>query len=115
MAALAAALERHVGPEAATIRRAPFGLGDPREVEALLKDAGFREVRVQTLGETARFPSVDAFVDAQLAATPLSTLGAFSDDARLALVGGLQDALRQYVSHGALSMPMEANIALARA
>ncbi len=57
MAALAEALERHAGPEAANNRRAPFALGDPAQLHDLLAGAGFREVRVRTLAETARFPS----------------------------------------------------------
>lgn len=113
MAALVAALERHAGVEAADNRRAPFALGDPAELESLLVDAGFRDVRVQTLVETARFPSPEAMVDAQLAATPLSTLGAFTDEARQRVADHVRTALHSYLQGGALAVPMEAHIALA--
>ena len=46
-AALAEALERHVGQAAASIVRAPFGLSDADELTALVRNAGFQEVTVQ--------------------------------------------------------------------
>jgi ubiquinone/menaquinone biosynthesis C-methylase UbiE len=70
MAALAEALQRHVGAEAAANRRAPFALGDPVQLRTLMEDAGFRDVDVRTMVETARFPSPEALVAYQLGATP---------------------------------------------
>ena len=115
MAALVAALERYVGAEAASNRRAPFSFGDPREPEALMIDAGFREVSVPTLTETARFPFTEAFVAAQLAATPRSASSVALRAAREAVAGDVRAAPREHHHDGALSMPMDANFALARA
>jgi len=70
MAALAEALERHVGAEAAANRRAPFALGDPVQLRALVEDAGFRDIDIRTMVETAHFPSPEALVAYQLGATP---------------------------------------------
>ena len=86
MAALVAALEHHVGDAAANNRRAPLALGDADELHAFLHEAGFQQVELRTLVEIARFPSPDAFVEAQLAATPLSTLGALDEDTRRAII-----------------------------
>jgi ubiquinone/menaquinone biosynthesis C-methylase UbiE len=113
MAALVEALERHVGIEAANNRRAPFALGDADELRGLLAGAGFRDVRVRTLAETARFPSPEALVEAQLAATPLSTLGTLTDEARWAVARDVRAALRPYLHDGELAVPMEAHVALA--
>jgi len=112
MAALVAALARHVGPEAAANRRAPFALGDAAEVRDLLAAAGFRNVEVRTLAGTARFPSPEHLVEAQLAATPLSTLGVITGEVRAAIAGDVRAALAPYLECGALSVPMEIHVGL---
>jgi ubiquinone/menaquinone biosynthesis C-methylase UbiE len=114
MAALVAALERHVGQEAANNRRAPFSLGDADRLKSLLDAAGFREVRVETIVERARFPSPEALVEAQLAATPLSTLGALTDEARQAVIRDVREATTPYLNGGAFAVPMTAHVASAR-
>jgi ubiquinone/menaquinone biosynthesis C-methylase UbiE len=114
MAALVAALERHVGAEAAANRRAPFALGDADELRTLLADAGFRDVQVRTLVETARFPSPEAFVETQLTATPLSTLGALTEQAHQAVSRDVRAALQAHLDGDDLAVPMEAHVALAR-
>ncbi len=115
MAALVAALERHVGTAAADNRRVPFALGDAAELNNLLAAAGFREVRVQTLTQTARFPSPEGLVAAQLAATPLSTLGLLTDEARRVVARDVSLALQDYLRDDGLAVPMEAHLASARA
>ena len=115
MAALAEALERHVGAEAAANRRAPFALGDPVQLRALVEEAGFRDIDVRTMVETARFPSPEALVAYQLAATPLSTLGALTEEAQQAVARDVRAALQPYLHGGQLAVPMEAHFALARA
>jgi ubiquinone/menaquinone biosynthesis C-methylase UbiE len=114
MVALVEALERHVGAAAANNRRAPFALGDADGVRALLDGAGFRQIQLRTLVEIARFPSPEAFVEAQLAATPLSTLGALSDEVRRAIARDVRADVQDYLIGGELAFPMEAHVALAR-
>jgi ubiquinone/menaquinone biosynthesis C-methylase UbiE len=46
-AVLADALQRHVGQAAAAIMRAPFGLSNAYELEALVRAAGFQDVAIQ--------------------------------------------------------------------
>jgi ubiquinone/menaquinone biosynthesis C-methylase UbiE len=115
MAALAEALERHVGAETGANRRAPFTLGDPVQLRALVGDAGFRDIDVRTMVETARFPSPEALVAYQLGATPLSTLGAVTEEAQQAVARDVRAALQPYLHGGQLAVPMEAHFALARA
>lgn len=115
MAALVAALERHVGQAAADNRRAPFSLGDANELRHLVEGAEFRNVQVSTLRETARFASPDALVEAQLAATPLSTLGSLSDAVRRVVVRDVRESLRGYWHDGQFAVLMEAHVVIARA
>ena len=115
MAALVEALQRHVGPEAAANRRAPFALGDPAQLRALLEEAGYRDIDVRTLVEPSRFPSPEALVASQLAATPLSTLGALTEEAHQAVARDVRAALQTYLHGDQLAVPMEAHFALARA
>jgi hypothetical protein len=50
----------------------------------------------------------------QLAASPLSTLGAPAEEAQRAVAREVRAALQSYLRDGELVVPMEAHIALAR-
>ncbi len=113
MAALVDALARHASSEAAENRRRPFALSDPEHVAELLKSAGFHDVEVRTLETTARFPSPEQMVAAQLAATPLSTLGGLSEAAQQAVAADVRTAMRAYVGEHELAVPMTAHFGLA--
>jgi SAM-dependent methyltransferase len=114
MVALVQALERHVGPEAANNRRAPFALSDASALHDLIVDAGFRDAHVNTLVEMTRFASPEALVDAQLAATPLSTLGSLDDATRHAIARDVRLALEAYVHGDRFAVPMEVHAVTAR-
>ena len=113
MAALVAALERHVSIEAADNRRAPFALSDAGEVRNLIERARFTQIDIRTRVETTQFPSPEALVEAQLAATPLSTLGAISDDTRQTIVRDVRVALDPYLLDDRFVVPMAAHVAFA--
>jgi ubiquinone/menaquinone biosynthesis C-methylase UbiE len=115
MAALAEALERHVGREAAANRRAPFALGDPIQLRALVEEAGFQDIDLRTLVDTARFPDPESLVAYQLGATPMSTLGTVTEEAHRAVTRDVRAALQRYLHDGQLAVPMEAHLVLARA
>jgi len=113
--ALAAGLERHVSPEAAALMRAPFGLYESSELEALISAAGFGEVRVQPATGMVRFPSVEQLVHSYVAGSPLAGHVAKVDDAaRAALVRDVQAALAAYVNLEGLVFPIEAHPASAK-
>lgn len=65
-AAEVALVERIVGRPAADALRAPFVLGDERDLAALFVNAGIATVEVITSHGTARFPSVRIMVEADL-------------------------------------------------
>jgi hypothetical protein len=79
-----------------------------------VEEAGFRGIDVRTVVETARFPSPEALVAYQLAATPLSTLGALTEEALRAVSRDVCAALQTYLRGGQLAVPMEAHFAVAR-
>ena len=113
---LADALERHVGPAAATIMRAPFGLYDVNELITLVRHAGFQVVVVRQQVGTVRFPSVERLVLDYVAGSPLAgPVSQASDAARVALMAEARNALAQYVRQDALTFPIEAHLLSARA
>lgn len=59
-------LERIAGQPAADALRAPFVLGDQRELETLFRDAGVGSVQVVTHHGMARFPNIRSMVEADL-------------------------------------------------
>lgn len=115
MAALADALERHVGAAAGRNRRAPFALADADALHDLIAGAGFHDVTVRTVAGIARFASPEEFVAAQLGATPMATLGTITDEARAAVAADVRAALAAYLDADGLALPIEARLALAHA
>lgn len=61
-----ALLERIAGRPAADALRAPFVLGDPKDLAALFEDGGVSTPRVVTRTGTARFPSIRVMIEADL-------------------------------------------------
>jgi ubiquinone/menaquinone biosynthesis C-methylase UbiE len=61
-AALADLLADLFGESAAQSLRAPFAMGDPDAIVALLRNAGFRNPRVSTQCGTASFPSMESWM-----------------------------------------------------
>lgn len=65
-AAEVALLERLAGKAAADALRAPFVLGNPKQLAQLVASADVEEVAVTTLPGMARFPSIRFMVEADL-------------------------------------------------
>jgi ubiquinone/menaquinone biosynthesis C-methylase UbiE len=113
--ALAAALARHVSTEAAGIMRAPFGLAEAEQLRALVAAEGFRDIAIQSVADTVRFPSISRFVQDYVRGSPLSGhVAKVSDDARAALVSEVGDELTPDVAGDALTFPIKAHLASAR-
>jgi len=72
--ALADALDRHLGAGASHTKRSEHVLSDREELRQLVTGAGFRNVAIETVTQSIRFPSAAEYVRAQLSATPLSAL-----------------------------------------
>lgn len=112
-AVLAAALDRHIGPEAASIMRAPFSLGDAGEFTSLIAAAGFAELDLRTETGAVRFPSVKGFVASYVAGSPLAgPVAAAPPEAHDALVAEVAAKLKPRVSDE-LEFRIEAHLARA--
>jgi ubiquinone/menaquinone biosynthesis C-methylase UbiE len=115
-AVLAEALERHVGQGAAAIMRAPFGLSNAEELEALVRAAGFQNIVVLQRSGIVRFPSVERFVLSYVAGSPLAGPVSKADEAaREALMTDVKNALGKFTSNTELAFPIAAHLLSARA
>ena len=106
-----ALLERLAGVPAADALRAPFVLGDRRELEMLFAGAGVEAVEVATRKGTARFPSVRVMVEADLRGW-LPVMGVVLPEEQIAgILHASEQALSQYVTgDGAASFGTSAHI-----
>lgn len=108
---LAKILERHIGPAAATIMRAPFGLADADELSRLVAAANFQDITVQRRVGAIEFPSVERFVSSYVAGSPLAShVSQASDAARQRLISDTNAALEPYVDSRGLSFPIAAHL-----
>jgi SAM-dependent methyltransferase len=108
-AVLAQALDRHIGPAAGALMRAPFGLGDEEALRGLVAGAGFREVAVDRQAGVVRFGSARELVVAYGAGSPLAgPIRAAAPAARAGLLADVQVALEAWQGAGGLAFPIEA-------
>ena len=83
---LANAMGRHIAPQAAGFVRAVFALNEEGELEALLKDAGFRQVTVDAATRELSLPAPKDFLWQYVGSTPLAPVVTAADgEARSAL------------------------------
>lgn len=107
--------ERHVGP----IVDRRHGLGDARELEALLRDAGFRDVRSTTATHTVRFEDGLTFVRLNAMAMVGMSAGAkaMSDEERARHVENIVDSSAELVARASdangMTYEIGANVATA--
>lgn len=104
-------LERLAGKKAADALRAPFVLGDSRELEKLFKDAGVSSVEVNTHSGTARFASIRTMVEADLRGW-LPVMGVILTEEKIeSILNDAEQALREYVtSEGVVEFAAPAHI-----
>ncbi len=120
--ALADAEEPHLAALGVEITRAeleaPFSLGDPEELEALLVDAGFRDVAVRSVSIEARFADADHFV-ARMEFAYAAVIPRFAEDpdAFAAYLDAIDRDTRAIVATHRqgddIVVPMHANLAVA--
>jgi ubiquinone/menaquinone biosynthesis C-methylase UbiE len=109
--AFADILERRIGPAAATIMRAPFGLSDAGELSRLVAAAGFRDVAVEQRAGAVEFPTVERFILGYVAGSPLAGhVSQAGDAARENLVADASRALERFVGARGLSFPIAAHL-----
>jgi SAM-dependent methyltransferase len=111
---LADALARHVSAAAASMMQAPFALADAGELRGLLAAADLRDIAIRSATGTVRFPSVERFLQDQVAGSPLAgPLADTSEDARAALLADVAAALSPHLTSRELAFPIEAHLASA--
>jgi SAM-dependent methyltransferase len=106
-----ALLERMAGGRAADALRAPFALGDPRDLESLFEDAGVANIAVMTHTGTARFPSIRVMVEGDLRGW-LPVMGVvLTEDEIAAILEEAEHVLSRYVTRdGAASFSVSAHL-----
>jgi SAM-dependent methyltransferase len=111
-AAFVALLRRLFGEEVANSLRAPFVLGDPAALVALFEKAGVAPAHVATRRGTARFPSIGAWVYADVKGWTAADL--IDDDGHERLRREAEHELRQFAAaDGTVSFAMPAHIVTA--
>jgi ubiquinone/menaquinone biosynthesis C-methylase UbiE len=118
--ALSDALDQHFGEGASRAKRHEHSLSDRLELGASLANAGFADVRVETVVRWVRFASPNEWVRIQFAATPLAALlerRAPSERERLVglVSADVGTSLAPCVHDDGLAFPQEIHVALARA
>ena len=105
-------VERLAGKAAADALRAPFALGDSRELAQLVSDASGMTATITTERGTARFPSIRAMVEAELRGwLPLMDI-VLPEDLIERILAEAERALRSYVTGaGTVAFPVSAHIA----
>jgi ubiquinone/menaquinone biosynthesis C-methylase UbiE len=108
--------ERHLGP----IEDQRYGFGDAAPLEALLRDAGFHDVRCRTISFTMRFDDRGPLLRLNtMALVGMSTGGkAMSDEERKrvveAIVNESAGVLQPYTDDSGLAFELGTNLATAR-
>lgn len=116
--ALSEALDQQIGGDASRSKRSEHSLADAAELRKLVAAAGFGDIKIATVTQTLRFPSVSDWVHIQLSAGPLATLLNGLDPARVesvvnAVVADVQVALAAHSGPDGLAFPQEAHVLLA--
>jgi SAM-dependent methyltransferase len=110
-AAEVALLDRMAGRPAADALRAPFVLGDRRELATLVAEAGAASVQVTTQGGTAQFPSIRTLVEADLRGW-LPMMGVLLNEEQIdRILQEAQQTLGSYATaDGKVAFPLSAHL-----
>jgi len=109
---MAGLLRELFGAEVASSLHAPYSLGEPETLTALLEEAGLRGTTIRRRDGTARFPSIASRVHTDIKGW---TLAERIDDARLArLQVAARESLRRFLTaQGMVTFAHPAHIATA--
>jgi len=110
-AALVGLLERLAGKPAADALRAPFSLGNPRELAGLAPRAGVVDASIATPSGIARFPSLRFMVEAELRGW-LPLMGVvLAEDQIVRILGEAEHVLGKFLTPaGTMEFPLAAHI-----
>ena len=113
------ALDKCLGPDASTIKRAEHVFPIADEVGALMAKAGLQQIKVSTVTKRITFPSVLDYVRFQMIATPTATLLADrSETERESVIKSIASDTELFLEpemlrDGRFSFSQEAHIAIA--
>lgn len=109
------ALERHAGPEAGTIMRSPFGLGDVNRLGDIFSEAGFGSIDIDGAIGEVRFGSAEHLVREEAISSPLAgPVGALDADGMAALVDDVAKLVAQHQDGSGIAFPIGNHIVTAR-
>lgn len=105
---LDAALERHVGLQAAQFVRAVFSMSDPATIELMVAGAGFHRIETETRPMKLRLPSAKEFLWQYVHCTPLTAELAKTDAlVHTALEGEVVEKWKPWASPDGLAYEQE--------
>jgi len=88
---------------------------DAEQLRELISGGGFRDITIQSIAGTVRFPSASRFVQDYVSGSPLSGhVSKVSDETRAALISDVCDALTSNVAQDGLAFPIKAHLASAK-
>ncbi len=115
-AAVADAVEKYIGVDAAETRRAPFRIGGRTEIRDLLDKAGFSQTSVTIAAAMVHFSSARDLVQSMIDGTPLAPFMADSGPETVRdLIAMVEDRTADYLDDAGLSYPMQSWVATGRA
>jgi ubiquinone/menaquinone biosynthesis C-methylase UbiE len=114
--AVADAVEKHVGAEAAETRRTPFHMENREQLRELLTGAGFTDVAITIAAALVRFDSARDLVESMMQGTPLAPYMADAGPETVAKVIAMVEArTADHLDDSGLAFPMQSWLATGRA
>jgi SAM-dependent methyltransferase len=113
--AMADALARHVGADAAGFVHHVFSLHDTAEIENVVSGAGFQDVSARAATKSLRLPAPDEFLWQYVHSTPLAgALAPVDDERRGSLERDVVAKWQGFVEGGSLVLQVRGVVATAR-
>jgi ubiquinone/menaquinone biosynthesis C-methylase UbiE len=107
-------LARRIGAQAAAFGGAVFSLHDAAQLQALLRDAGFRDVKVDSALARLEVPEPRDFLWQYIASTPMAEFVMKADaDSRVALERDVTDRWGQFRTSGGMKLEVRMTTAMA--
>ena len=114
MAAITSALVAHVGAEASQRMSAPCAFGSAEALQALMCNAGFKDVHLRIATLPMRVPALETFLAGQFIASPIAAhIDALDESTRGMFFDEIKRRLRPYMDDGSLAVPFEAHLVIA--
>ena len=109
--ALVQAVTDHIGTETAMGLRAAFGLSEPETIRALVKGAGFSNLRTTVKQLDLRLPVLSDFVPRHVSATPMAAgFNSASPEKRHAVIENVSDKLASYGTGAGVRVPFRTHL-----